>query len=144
VATAAHARVHEQLGKRADAQGTGGLEGEGVLGPGEGIGKGGKEAEDGVGETGGAEGAAGGDPLGDVGALARGMVGDAGLLRELGHLDAPALLEGVEEVAHAEGVLLVLDAEVAEGGEVGLPLGAVFRGEIGSAGRAVIRAVRRA
>jgi hypothetical protein len=67
--------------------------------------------------------------MGDVGALAGGVVGDAGLFGEGGHLDVPAGFEFVVEVTHLKGGLLVGDVEVVEGGDVGLPLGALGFGD---------------
>jgi hypothetical protein len=70
-----------------------------------------------------------------VGALASGVVGDAGLFGKGGHVHAPALFQLVVEVAQLERRLLVGNVEVVEGGDVGLPLGALgFRDARGIGG----------
>jgi hypothetical protein len=68
-----------------------------------------------------------------VGALAGGVVGDAGFFGEGGHLDVPAGLEFVVEVAHPEVSLFVGDVEVVEGGDVGAPLGELGLRDLGGA-----------
>jgi hypothetical protein len=134
----AESGVDEELGEGADAELALGLLGQGELRPWLGVGERGKKADYGIPQSGGSELGTLGRQGGDVGALAGSVIGDAGLFGEGGHLDVPALLELVVEVAQLQGGLLVGDVEVAHRGDVGAPLGALFGSDtIGIRGKVV-------